>query len=42
MLCRAVLWNEEDSMWYDYNYKTNSQNRYNLKTNFITAIFSGG
>ncbi len=29
---RAVLWNEEDSMWYDYNYKTKRQNRYTVNS----------
>ena len=25
---RAVLWNEDDSMWYDYNLKTNKHKRF--------------
>lgn len=36
---RAVLWNEEDSMWYDYNYITKRQNRQMYPSN-LAPVYS--
>lgn len=37
---RAVLWNEEDSMWFDFNIKTNKHNR-NFYPSNLMPLYSG-